>query len=125
MSARAFKFKAKPADKKRFMKSLNKFLNDNDWEIKLGWLENCHGYCDYTTDTIYINLCYVVAGILIHEFLHAKYPFLSENNVGKLEIKILNTLSSRQIKKLAMKIMIGRTITSKDFRKIPEPNTDD
>ena len=124
MSARNFKFEAKSADKKRFMRSLHKFLNDNKWEIKLGWSERSEGLCDLENNTLYINICYSIAGTLIHEFLHARYFPVSEckieHKVGKLEVKILKSLSGRQIRNLAIKVMLGRKITMQDFEQIPD-----
>lgn len=120
MNARNFKFKATSADKKRFMRSLHKFLNNNECEIKLGWSENCYGLCDYEDNVIYINICDAVVKILIHEFLHAEYSFLSESSVKKLEKKIFRSLSGRQIRNLAKKVMLGRKITKQDFKQIPD-----
>ena len=125
MSARNFKFEAKSADKKRFTRLLHKFLNDNDWEIKLGWSEKSDGLCDNENNVIYINICYFVASVLIHEFLHANYPFLSGRNLINLEAKILKSLSGRQIRNLAIKVMIGRMIIMQDFNQIPDDKIPD
>ena len=120
MNSRNLKFEAEFADTKEFMRLMNKFLNDNEWEIKLGWSEKSYGLCDYENNVIYINICYSVASTLIHEFLHARYPSLSESKVEKLEKKILESLSFCQVRNLAIKVMIGRTITIEDFKQIPD-----
>lgn len=121
MNARNFKFKATSADKKRFMRLLHKFLNNDNCDIRLGWSKKHHGVYSWVNDVIYINICYFIASVLIHEFLHMKHSsFLSEDEIKKSEKEIFRSLSDCQIRNLAMKVMIGRKITEQDFKQIPD-----
>lgn len=107
-------------EKKLLVRRMHRFLNKREWEIKLGWANNDLGSCNPSHDTIYLNIYRDMVKTFVHEYLHAVYPNMNHKEVERLESKIYNRLTNREIKNLAKKIMLGRKITLRDFDKIPD-----
>lgn len=110
-------------DPKLLMRRMHYWLNTQKWPIKLGWTDTFTftALCDPEEQIIYINPFLLIVRCFIHEYLHEAYPNMPERKVYKLEAKIYNNLTNREIKNLAKKIMLGRKISLKDFEKIPDP----
>ena len=78
---------------------------DSEWKIVFAWRGNdTMGYTDPDTKTIYINMPLMVVGTYIHEYLHARYPGMSEEEVLFEAEYVIDCLSLPDFKVLFKKV---------------------
>ena len=78
------------------MRTINITINNQKWKLLLKPLhETLHGECDPDNKVIYINSLLPPnqrLEIMIHELLHAVYPFLEEETIDNAAIDISKAL---------------------------------
>ena len=95
------------------LKELKDFFESGEYEIFFGWInKNTFGNIDPSKEEILINIYLFIADIFVHEFLHYKYPQLSEKKIKKKTKKFLNRLTISDIKKMA-EYLLDRTAWKK------------
>lgn len=92
------------------LKELKNFFENSELNISFGWInKSTFGIFDPSKEKIIINIYLSIADIFIHEFLHYKYPQLSEKKIKKKTENFLNRLTVPEIKKMA-KYLLKNTI---------------
>jgi len=94
------------------MDEIINFIEKQEFEILIGWLSKNHfGAIDREKDRICINLHLLIAETFIHEFLHYKYPKLSEEKIIQKTDKKITRLKVAEIKKISEYIMLYHNTT--------------
>lgn len=92
------------------MKEIMDFIEGQEYEILIGWLgKNHYGAIDPEKYRICINLHLLIAETFIHEFLHDKYPKLSEEEIIKKTDRKIKRLKVSEIMEITKQVMIYST----------------
>lgn len=83
------------------------FINGNECEIELSWInKNTYGAVNDDRDKILLNLYLIIAEVIIHEFMHCKYPSASEERIERKTNRKIKRLTVMEITEIARTTMI-------------------
>ncbi|MEK7596196.1 MAG: hypothetical protein AAB564_01445 [Patescibacteria group bacterium] len=83
------------------LKELKRFFEDSEYKISFNWIDkNTFGNINYSKEKIFINIYILLINTFIHEFLHNKYPKLSEKKIEEKTKNYSNHLTVSDIKKI-------------------------
>ena len=68
--------------------------------------EQCFGICDHQKKEILIDPYMNIYDTFIHEYLHARYPKKSEDQIYKMTIRVRMRTSRKQIRKEIIYLLI-------------------
>jgi len=80
------------------MKQLKQFLKRGS--IKVGWIDK-NTFGTYDDNEIIINKALTMVEVLVHEYLHHKYPKASEREIIGRTARKVNRLSKKEIIRIA------------------------
>lgn len=119
--------KSKKISKERaesMLRQIHNILDAGECRIKIGYSKKYAGFyeLDGKKEVISLNPWNELVKTLIHECAHARNFGVNSDNESEiydLEDSLFECLSAGKIKSLAKKLMLGKTITQEDFKKIP------
>ena len=88
------------------MKRALSFLESRDFELELRWLNKTElAAIDPEQDKIFINLELLAVETFLHEFYHARYPKLSEEEVEFLAKRKIQRAKVKDVRRLGKCIL--------------------
>lgn len=92
--------KAAKINKDRFTRELYRLFRDKPKIFHVKKLRSARGYCHQTIERIELDYRDEIISTLLHEALHFIYPEMTEEDVLKNELELINTLSARQVRNI-------------------------
>lgn len=96
------------------LKELKDFFEKGEYDISFKWIDkNTFGLINFSKEKIFLNIYLLIMDTFIHEFLHNKYPRLSEKKIRKKTKNFLNRLTVSNIKEITkylLKYLLKKTM---------------
>jgi riboflavin synthase len=90
---------------KRKPNELQRFLRSKKIKIRFGWVgKDKYGEINHSRGIVTIGIHLMVTDILVHEFMHHKYPYLSERRIDQKARRYVKRMSVRQIHLIAKQV---------------------
>jgi hypothetical protein len=88
------------------------FLDGDDYAVSCRWInKNTYGITRHDIEEVHINIYAILTSILVHEYLHVRYPQLSEETVDNLADRAMQRLSKSAIIELATRLIATLSMT--------------
>jgi|TARA_Y100000031_G_C8083319_1_gene320701 hypothetical protein len=88
------------------MQEILEFINSGEYRIEADWIsKNTFAHIVPLENLIVLNITLLVAEAFVHEYMHDKYPYLSEKAIIKKTTRMMNRMTVPQIHTVAQKVM--------------------
>lgn len=85
-------------------KQIIDFIESQEYELEYCWLtKDVEGVICLDTQVIAINICLLVVGTFIHEYLHYKYPELEEEDIIDKTERYIKRLTKKELFEIMFK----------------------
>lgn len=100
------------------------FVKEHRMRIVKRWTNKYTlGICDYDSNEILLNVCLMLVDIMMHEYLHYRYPHLKECQVKKRTQEHIRRTSIKEIRAVAYELICDLGLTE-EWQKMAVAHTD-